>query len=88
MSAQEDLKLSQNKNQVEPQELRAVRDYIRGAPGSVRAGTEVDDIIRLAIASASRMLHSAERKPEVVLIGNSARVTPAFEQRIVALFGD
>ena len=79
--------MSQTNNPIEPRERRALRDYLRDNTGALRSGSEVEDIIKLAIASASRILPTA-RKPEVTLSGGAVHATPAFEQRIVALFGD
>jgi hypothetical protein len=69
-------------------ERRTLLDYIRDCKGTVSPRTEVDEIIRLAITSALRISPASSRKPEVALAGTGGRSTPAFEHRIVALFGD
>jgi hypothetical protein len=80
--------MSQKDHPFEPRERRALRDCIRDGAGSLRSGSDVEDIIRLAVASAMRVFPAASRKHEVSVIGNAVQTTPAFEQRIVALFGD
>lgn len=87
-SGREVLVMTQRNSPLEPRELRAIRDYIRDGTESIRPRSEVEDIIRLAIASASRILPANGRRPDVALIGGGVHTTPAFEQRIVALFGD
>ncbi len=80
--------MNQNDNPLDPRERRALRECVGENSGPRKSGSEVDDIIRLAIVSASRMLRSPSRKADVALAGKNRRATPAFEQRIVALFGD
>jgi hypothetical protein len=76
------------KSGIEPSDRNTLRDYINDNSDTRRSGSEVDAIIKLALASATRVLTSHARKPEISLISDSAHATPAFEQRIVALFGD
>lgn len=71
---------------LDTRERMALRDCIQD--GSHRSASVVEDIIRLAIASASCTLHARVRKPEVDVSRTAQRATPAFEQRLVALFSE
>ena len=73
---------------LEPWERKALRDYIHDGAGPRRSASVVEDIIRLAIASASRTLHACVPNPEVKVTRTPEQATPAFEQRIVALFSE
>ena len=78
--------MKQWKRPLEPWERKALREYIND--GADLRISVVEDIIRLAIASASRTMHACVPNTEVNVKRAAVKTTPAFEQRIVALFSE
>ncbi len=78
------------KEALEPSERKAVRDYIRTRPEPSISRSVVDNIIRLAIASASRNERNISKTLKNVgeIPRSAACATPAFEHRLVSLFSE
>jgi len=67
-------------------ERKAVRDFLQTNSCFRRSAAMVDDIIKLAVASASRTCATTRMRPSAGRSARSDRATPALEQRLVSLF--
>lgn len=73
---------------LEAWERKALGDYLQDGSCHRRSANVVDDIIRLAVISASRTLMKRSRTPNTPIGDSRVPAAPALEQRLVALFSE